>query len=171
MDSALIAFNEMGEKEFTDLLTRCCGSSQWVHSMAAVRPFADWDEVSAAADRIWARLAPADWLQAFSHHPMIGDVEGLRAKYANTKVWAQGEQVQIQEATETVLQGLAKGNQAYLTKFGYIFIVCATGKSAGEMLALLQSRLPNDPEQELPIAAEQQRQITQLRLAKTRAEL
>ncbi len=171
MPKSLAAFNLMEKKDLAELLTRCCGSREWVLHMASARPFASWPEISATADRIWAELNPADWLEAFTHHPMIGDLESLRAKFASTGAWAQSEQGQVQEAEEEVLQGLASGNRAYLEKFGYIFILCATGKSAAEMLALLQARLPNGPTQELPIAAEQQRQITQIRMQKLQADL
>ncbi len=171
MPKSLVILNLMKAKDLSELLTRCCGSSQWVLRMEAARPFASWSEIATTADRIWAGLGPADWLEAFSHHPMIGDLESLRAKFASTSAWAQSEQGQVQEAEEKVLQGLASGNRTYLKKFGYIFIVCATGKSATEMLGLLQARLPNDSAQELPIAAEQQRQITQIRLQKLQADL
>ncbi len=171
MSQSWIVFNRMGAEDCTDLLWRCCGSRQWVDRMIAARPFADWSTLMAAADRIWAELAPADWREAFGHHPMIGDLDSLRARFARTEAWTRSEQGQVREATEEVLQGLAIGNQAYLEKFGYIFIVCATGKSAAEMLSLLQTRLLNDPERELPIAAEQQRQIIRIRLDKARAAL
>ncbi len=171
MPKSLVALNDMEEQELAVLLTRCCGSRQWVCRMAVARPFGAWTEVLAAADCIWAELAPADWREAFAHHPQIGDRESLRARFAGTAVWARDEQSQVQAAGEAVLQDLAAGNRAYREKFGYIFIVCATGKSAAEMLSLLQSRLPNDPERELFIAAEQQRQITRIRLEKVRADL
>ncbi len=171
MCNSLAAFNRMEAGDLTALLNRCCGSRRWVRRMAAARPFADWSAITAAADRIWTELAPADWQEAFAHHPMIGDVEGLRARFAPTATWAQSEQGQVRLATEETLQGLAAGNRAYRERFGYIFIVCATGKSAAEMLSLLQARLRNDPERELIIAAEQQRQITRIRLDKAREDL
>lgn len=171
MPGSVDALNSMPAADLEDLLSRCCGARRWAQGMAAARPFANWDDLTAAADRIWAQLDAGDWKEAFAHHPMIGDLESLRAKFAGTAEWAQGEQGQVREAEEKVLRGLAEGNQAYLARFGYIFIVCATGKSASEMLTLLQARLPNDPDRELVIAAEQQRQITRIRLEKAREEL
>ena len=134
--------------------------------MTAHRPFADAAALFALADACWAGLSRDDWLEAFAHHPRIGDVEGLRTRFANTRAWAAGEQAGTASASEAVLQALTEGNRAYEARFGYIFIVCATGKSAEEMLGLLHARLPNDPAAELPIAAEEQRKITRLRLEK-----
>jgi OHCU decarboxylase len=105
-------------------------------------------------------------LAAFAAHPRIGDVDSLRTKFAHTKTWASGEQAGVDAASEDTLIRLADGNDAYFDRFGYIFIVCATGKSADQMLALLEARLPNDAVTELPIAAAEQRKITQLRLQK-----
>ena len=107
-----------------------------------------------------------DYLEAFEGHPRIGDVESLAKKYANTKGWAGGEQKGLESADREVLQRLAKGNADYEAKFGHIFIVCATGKSAAEMLALLEARMPNDPKTEVMVAAEEQNKITRLRLKK-----
>lgn len=109
----------------------------------------------------------ADLLEAFSHHPQIGaDLESLRKKFAATATWSAGEQSAINTADEMTLLGLVEWNRDYLAKFGYIFIVCATGKSAAEMLALLRARLPNDLEAELNIAAAEQAKILHLRLDK-----
>lgn len=171
MAASIDVLNELDQETRHNLLERCCGARRWVSGMLAQHPYRDWSHVQEAADEIWWSLAGDDWREAFSHHPKIGDLESLRAKFASTQSWAKGEQSQIQEATERVLEGLAQGNQAYEAKFGYIFIVCATGKSAATMLSMLRERLDNDPEQELPIAAEQQRQIMQLRLDKARMEL
>ncbi|MNT52311.1 OHCU decarboxylase [compost metagenome] len=118
------------------------------------------------AEHIWRGLGPEDWKEAFEHHPRIGDLDSLKAKYANTRDWAAGEQSGAASAPEEVLQALAEGNQTYEAKFGHLFIVCATGKTAKEMLDLLQARLPNAPQVELGIAADEQRKITRLRLEK-----
>jgi 2-oxo-4-hydroxy-4-carboxy-5-ureidoimidazoline decarboxylase len=134
--------------------------------MLARRPFASVESLYETADKVWIWLYEEDWLEAFTHHPKIGDIDSLRAKFANTKAWAEGEQSGVEAASEEVLQGLAAGNSAYEAKFGYIFIVCATGKSAGEMLAILNSRLPNDPAVELQLAAVEQQKITRIRLEK-----
>ena len=147
-------------------LQRCCGSSRWVKEMISHRPFHDEAQLFAVAEQIWRRLAPEDWREAFSHHPRIGDLNSLREKFAHTRQWSTGEQAGMQDAAEEVLEALASGNTAYENKFGYIFIVCATGKSAAEMLAVLQQRLPHDPALEIKIAAEEQNKITRIRLEK-----
>jgi 2-oxo-4-hydroxy-4-carboxy-5-ureidoimidazoline decarboxylase len=147
-------------------LERCCGASRWVDAMLALRPFADRAALFAAADRAFAVLARADWLEAFSHHPKIGDLDALRSKFATTAGWAGEEQRGASAADEATLRRLAEGNRAYEERFGYIFIVCATGKSASEMLALLEARLGNAPEFELAVAASEQKKITRLRLEK-----
>jgi len=147
-------------------LTRCCGSSEWVDLMLQQAPFESVEQVYRLAEQVADSLTAEDWLEAFTHHPQIGDVASLRQKFAQTADWAASEQAGSAEASEATLQALAEGNAAYLKKFGFIFIVCATGKSAEDMLALLQARLPNDPEKELGIAAGEQRKITHLRLEK-----
>jgi 2-oxo-4-hydroxy-4-carboxy-5-ureidoimidazoline decarboxylase len=147
-------------------LERCCGAAAWVEAMLAARPFADRAALHAAAERAARALSRADWLEAFAHHPRIGDVAALRAKFAATAAWAGAEQGGAVGAPEAVLAALARGNRAYEERFGYIFIVCATGQRADEMLAILESRLANDPARELDIAAAEQRRITRLRLEK-----
>jgi allantoinase len=147
-------------------LLKCCASTRWVEVMLAARPFVDDAGLLQAAGKYWWGLDQSDWLEAFAGHPKIGDVDSLRAKFANTRQWAGSEQAGVAEASEATLQRLSKLNDEYQTKFGYIFIVCATGKSADEMLALLESRLPNDAETELKTAAGEQLKITELRLKK-----
>lgn len=147
-------------------LERCCGSSRWIEQMLAARPFASVDALIALAASVWLGLDRQDWLEAFTHHPKIGDIDSLRAKFASTKQWAQGEQKGVQDASESILNELAQGNTDYEERFGYIFIVCATGKTASEMLTLLKARLQNSPEQEIKIAADEQAKITRLRLEK-----
>jgi 2-oxo-4-hydroxy-4-carboxy-5-ureidoimidazoline decarboxylase len=143
----------------------CCGSTRWANEMAKRRPFADGAALLHAAEEIWRGLTPADWLQAFAAHPKIGDFQMLRAKYSGADGPAS-EQAGVIGASEEVLEALAAGNAAYEARFGYIFIVCATGKSAAEVLALLLRRLKNDPDQELLIAGNEQQKITHLRLRK-----
>lgn len=134
--------------------------------LIASRPYASEAELYNASDRIWQSLKTEDWLEAFSHHPKIGDLESLKTKFASTSDWASGEQGGVALASERVIEELAAGNTAYEEKFGYIFIVCATGKTAGEMLALLQERLHNSPDVEIVRAMEEQNKITRLRLEK-----
>ena len=157
-------FNSLPLAQAEQTLLDCCGSTRWVSRMAAQRPFLDLKNLCEAADSIWRGLAPADWLEAFSRHPQIGEKAASGSE--SSRRWAEGEQTGARVATENVKTRLAWGNQIYREKFGYIFIVCATGKSAEEMLALLEQRLQNDPAHELNIAAEQQRLITRLRLEK-----
>ncbi len=150
--------------EAPTLLTTCCGSTRWVERMLARRPFGSRDALLDAARHEWWALGPDDWRDAFSHHPKIGDGDTLRTRFAATRDLSEKEQAGVTGASEAVLDALAEGNRAYEEKFGYIFIVCATGKSAEEMLALLRERLPNEPEKEIRIAAQEQAKITAIRL-------
>lgn len=148
-------------------LAACCGSQRWVAGMLAARPFASAEGLFGAAERVADELGREDWLEAFAHHPRIGDVDALRARFgARAGGWSAGEQAGVDGAQEVVLAALAAGNLHYEKRFGYLFIVCATGKTAAEMLALLEARLGSDPEEELATAAGEQRKITRLRLAK-----
>ena len=118
------------------------------------------------AEETWFSLSGQDWLEAFSHHPKIGNIRSLQSKFQKTAKLSESEQKSISHVSEDILKEIAEGNQLYEKKFGYIFIVCATGKTAEEMLALLNERLKNDPEAELLIAAKEQNKITRLRLEK-----
>ena len=119
---------------------------------------------------IWfEKCGPEDWLEAFKAHPKIGDIDSLAKKYANTKNWSGKEQAGIETASMETLKALAEGNEKYEEKFGYIFIVCATGKTAKEMLTILNSRINNDPEKEILIAMHEQHKITEIRLHKLMA--
>jgi 2-oxo-4-hydroxy-4-carboxy-5-ureidoimidazoline decarboxylase len=158
--------DDASEAEARQRLSRCCGSRLWVDRMIARRPFGSGDGLLQAARDVWFALDPADWLEAFSHHPKIGDRDALRARFASTRALSEREQSGVAGAREEVLAALAEGNAAYERRFGYIFIVCATGKSADEMLGLLRGRLDNDPPRELQIAAAEQAKITELRLTR-----
>lgn len=158
--------NNLPDREATACFLRCCGSRAWAAAMIAARPWANLDELLTAADDAGRNLGEADWLEAFAAHPRIGDIESLREKFANTKLWAAGEQAGVAAADEAVLSGLAEGNAAYEIRFGFLFIVCATGKSAEEMLRLLRARLSNSRETELRIAADEQLKITKIRVLK-----
>ena len=158
--------NNLEVEPLRSALIKCCASRRWVDQMIAARPFGNDSLVLEAAASNWWNLDCEDWLEAFAAHPKIGDVDSLRAKFANTRAWAGGEQAGVAAASEATLHKLAELNREYETRFGYIFIVCATGKSADEMLAILESRLPNDPQTELGIAAGEQLKITKLRLKK-----
>lgn len=140
------------------ILQECCGASRWVLAMVNRRPFGSREAVLAAADEIWTSLDGDDWREAFAYHPRIGE--------RTTSAVAAKEQSGVTDATNLVRQALAEANRDYEERFGYIYIVCATGKSAEEMLAIAQARLQNDPDTELKVAAEEQRKITRLRLQK-----
>ena len=139
-------------------LMRCCASHRWSHLMATERPFANVDVMAAVAQRLWWSLAAADWLEAFAAHPRIGE----RA----TSAWSAQEQARAMETGDAVRARLVAGNRAYEDRFGYTFIVCATDKAADEILAILDRRLLNEPADELQVAADEQRKITELRLRK-----
>jgi 2-oxo-4-hydroxy-4-carboxy-5-ureidoimidazoline decarboxylase len=158
--------NDLTEEQAKEEFMRCCGSARWAGKMAAGRPYMGEDELFHYSDKIWFDLGKEDWLEAFSHHPKIGDIESLSKKFADTKQWAEGEQSGVNAASREILQELADGNQAYEDKFGYIFIVCATGKTAGEMLEILKERLNNTPETEIKTAMKEQNKITHIRLEK-----
>jgi OHCU decarboxylase len=138
---------------------RCCGSARWARGMVEARPFVSLEAMIGEGDACWAALAPEDWLEAFAAHPEIGEQKPVSA-------WSTGEQAGMASAAEDVRARLAALNAAYRSGFGYIFIVCATGKSPEDMLLMLEARLSNTPAIELRIAAEEQRKITSLRLAK-----
>jgi OHCU decarboxylase len=137
-------------------LLACCGSREWTRRMLQLQPFATAEQMLEAAGRVWWELAPADWLEAFAAHPRIGE------RTADTL--AGKEQAGVEGAKTEILARLAAGNRDYEQKFGYIYIVCASGKTAAQMFEILESRLQNDPASELRVAAGQQRQITRLRL-------
>jgi allantoinase len=150
--------NKMAADEARSAFLRCCGSSKWATEMEIRRPYASLGQLLEEADRIWREAGAVDWLEAFRAHPRIG--ESSKSK------WSQEEQAGTRSAATSVLSELTEGNRVYYERFGFIFIICANGKGADEMLAALRSRLDNDRETELQNAAEQQRLITQLRLLK-----
>ena len=159
-------FDHLSFEKKKELLQKCCGSSAWVNKMLAAPAVEDLVDLFETSDESWYACSKQDWLEAFQQHPRIGDITSLKERYANTAAWASNEQSGVSAAPGKILEDLSKANGVYESKFGYIFIVCATGKSAGEMLEILNSRLRNDPEQEIKIAAEEQNKITKIRLEK-----
>lgn len=159
-------FNILPKEQLIAELTKCCGSSAWVNRILPFIPADDMVELLEDAEEQWWKCSEADWKEAFAQHPKIGDMDSLKKKFVSTATWASGEQSGINTATEEMINALAEGNRLYEEKFGYIFIVCATGKSADEMLRLLQERLNNDPATEIQIAADEQNKITKLRIEK-----
>jgi allantoinase len=158
MYGRLRRLNAMPVEEARSDLLRCCGSAKWADRMVRLRPYASVSKLFEEADRIWGETAIDDRFEAFAAHPRIGDSSKSR--------WSEEEQTRARSAETSVLQELAEANRAYYDRFGFIFIICASGKGAGEMLEALRRRLTNDRETELRNAAEQQRQITRLRLVK-----
>jgi len=151
--------NQLSEAEAASAFLKCCGSQGWAERMTEGRPFLDADQLQKKADEAWWQLTAQDWLQAFSAHPRIGEARQL------TK-WSGQEQSGMDGAPRQTTDRLAALNDLYFGRFGWIYIVCATGKSATEMLALLESRLSNEAEEELRIAASEQAKIMRLRLGK-----
>ncbi len=145
---------------------KCCGSRKWAAALADKRPYSDLSALLTASDKIWERCSGEDALEAFDQHPRIGDIESLEKKFPETKEWAGGEQSGVNTASARVLEELARGNERYEQKFGYIFIICASGKTAKEMLDLLNERLFNEAGEELEIAMKEQNKIAHLRLKK-----
>ncbi len=150
------------EKEFL----KCCGSGEWAKRMIVERPFEDFDDLIAKADHVWWLLEPRDWLEAFQSHPKIGQKKPEQQTSAEAQAWSEQEQSGTHNSTRKTREALASLNNVYEEKFGHIFIVCATGKTSEEMLAILRHRLGNSPDEELRNAAGEQAKITQLRLMK-----
>ncbi len=156
----------MDEDQAAKLLAECCGSSRWVAMMTSRRPFGTRDVVFAIAEDVYDLLEPNDWLEAFAHHPRIGERTGAVAQGERGSTWSIREQSGVDHTARDVRDQLALTNNEYEQRFGYIYIVCAAGKGADEMLSLARERLRNDPADEMRIAAEEQRRIMRLRLAK-----
>lgn len=154
------------EAQARELLTRCCGSTRWVDGMLARRPFHEPGALAEAADEVWFALDEDGWREAFDHHPRIGDVEKLRQKFAATADLSEAEQAGVAGAGDRVLEALAQANRDYEARYGHIFLVCATGKTAAQMLAILRSRMSNEPAHELRVAAGEQAKITRIRMEK-----
>lgn len=159
-------FNVLPVEEAVAALQACCAAQRWVSAVVEQRPFSSLDDLQQSARIEWSGLAEADYLEAFDAHPKIGDPDSLKKKYADTHKMASKEQSLVEEAAPEVIADLATLNQAYFEKFGFIFIVCATGKTATEMLALVKERLPNDRADELVNAASEQAAITAIRINK-----
>lgn len=159
-------FNELSSVRAAQALLDCCGSKKWVHRVLAERPFKTVGHLSEVAEKAWASLDRADWLEAFFHHPPIGGTRAKAKQSPKATRWSKGEQSSVNKASSETRAALASANRAYREKFGFVFLICAAGKSGEEVLEELQRRLSSDPEGEIRIAAEEQRKITRLRLQK-----
>jgi len=173
VNPVLARWNRLSTVDAARNILPCCGSINWAGGMAARRPIADEAALLAASDETWRNLTPADWMEAFQSHPRIGESRSSSAQSPQilpsrdqSVEWSTQEQGNIAHAETAAKIALADANREYERRFKRIFIVCATGKSAQEILEMLRRRLRNDAESELHEAAEQQSQITQIRLKK-----
>jgi OHCU decarboxylase len=159
-------FNSLAPEQAEAEILKCCGSRAWARRTIGERPFASLDDLIAKSDEIWWSLEPSDWLEAFHSHPKIGEQKAAAPTTAEAQQWSADEQSGIRDSTEQTKEALARLNAEYEKKFGYIFIVCASGKTSEEMLTILRARLENAPAEELRNAAAEQAKITRLRLEK-----
>jgi 2-oxo-4-hydroxy-4-carboxy-5-ureidoimidazoline decarboxylase len=162
----LVRWNALTDEEAARAILPCCGSQKWARSLASRRPVLDTSALLSASDEIWRSLSEEDWLEAFRSHPRIGESRTQEPVTAQSLAWSEEEQQKAAAADEALKMALKWGNREYEQKFGRIFIVCATGKSSSEILEILRRRLHNDEKTELQQAAEEQRQIMNLRLRK-----
>lgn len=166
MNDVLARWNFLPIAAAFDEILPCCSSRAWADGMVARRPLPDEAALLAASDETWRRLAELDWLEAVRSHPRIGESEAPKTASQQSAAWSEQEQRNVSGASDSVKVALAEGNREYERRFSRIFIVCATGKSSAEILKTLERRLKNDERTEIQEAAEQQRQITQIRLRK-----
>jgi OHCU decarboxylase len=162
----LASLNELPPGDAETAFLDCCGSHEWARRMAEARPFPMLEDLFVAAEKIWFSLAPADRLEAFAAHPKIGSKKHAPVQKKRAAKWSGGEQAGMDAASDEVRTQLAEVNRLYEDKFGFIFIVCATGRSADEMAAIARARLGNSLETEIQLAAEEQAKITEIRLGK-----
>ena len=166
MNTVLARWNNLAAPEAAHEILPCCGSQRWAHALTRLRPLQDAAALLVRSDEILEQLDPADWAEAFASHPRIGERKSPAAATARAAAWSSQEQSGAALLGEDIQERLRSANAEYERRFGRIYIVCATGKSAEEMLSILHRRLQNDEAAELREAAEQQREITQLRLKK-----
>jgi len=166
MNQSINKLNELSADDAEAELLKCCGSTRWAQSMAGGRPFHSLAELLTKGDSVWWSLSEEDWLEAFRAHPKIGEKKAAATQSTQAQNWSADEQSGTAGAAVATMKELADGNLEYERRFGFIYIVCARGKSSDEMLAILKGRLENEPQTELRNAAEEQRKITHLRLEK-----
>jgi 2-oxo-4-hydroxy-4-carboxy-5-ureidoimidazoline decarboxylase len=164
MINALARWNRLSAEEAENEIAACCGSRVWARRMASRRPIADETLLLRASDEVWCSLSEQDWKEAFESHPRIGESRAAESADRRSAECSANEQHRVSSESDSVKAALAAGNQEYERRFGRIFIVCATGKTGAEILEILRDRLHNDRATEMCEAAEQQRQITRLRL-------
>ena len=166
MHDDLAWLNSLPPVEAEKELLQCCGSTRWAQQMAAARPYRTLENLTATANELWWSLDRNDWLEAFRSHPKIGEKKAADPVSTQASQWSGQEQAGVATASQETVDSLATLNRAYEEKFGFIFIICATGKTSAEMMSSLRERLEHDPVDELPIAAAEQSKITALRLNK-----
>ena len=164
--TSLSDLNALPPRAAETLLSACCGAPAWVKAMLDRRPFSTVDEMLSASDEICARLSPDQWMAAFAHHPRIGERSTAAPVSDAARRWSEGEQSASASSDDDVRREVAEAQRLYELRFGYIFIICASGRSAEEILGELRARLQNAPDVELRAAAEEQRKIARLRLEK-----
>ena len=160
----LTELNKVDNKSAGLFFRQCCTSSLWEEKMVIGRPYRDEGHLRDYANHCWGLLSDNDYIEAFDGHPKIGDIESLKNKFKSSQNMARNEQSSVAEASIETLESLSRRNAEYEKKFGFIFIVFAAGKSAEEMLNILNKRIENSRSEEIANAAEQQRMIFQLRL-------
>ena len=158
--------NSLTAEDAANELLQCCGSRRWTEQMSSDRPYSTLEALLTHADQVWWALTPDDWLEAFRSHPKIGEKKASDRVSAQSQQWSGQEQAGVSNASQQTVESLAELNLAYEQKFGFIFIICATGKTSEEMLAALKERLAHDSDTELRLAAAEQAKIIELRLKK-----
>jgi OHCU decarboxylase len=164
LDRGIARLDALPPAEAERELLDCCGAPAWARRMAAARPFGDRESLRVAAAAAFDALEPADWLAALEAHPRIGGSPESGRQSGRAEGWSGDEQARAAGGAAGVREALARGNRRYEERFGHRYVVCASGRSAEELLSLLERRLGNDPEAELAVAAAEQRRITALRL-------
>lgn len=166
MNGGLEKINDATNADAESMFLDCCGSIEWARRMTESRPFSSESALFESAAKIWNSLRSSDWLEAFAAHPRIGERKAATSQQERSAEWSSSEQAGVDSGDDVTRQDLARANQEYIDKFGFIFIVCATGKSAREMLELCRARSGNDRDTEVEIAAKEQQKITEIRLQK-----
>jgi OHCU decarboxylase len=166
LDRGIEWLNTLSPQELKEQFLKCCGSTAWADRMSDARPFESREQLISEANRIWWSLEADDWLEAFRSHPKIGEKKAQSHISADAQKWSEEEQAAADQSSTATKQALAQLNEAYQQKFGFIYIICAAGKSSEEMLEILEGRMDNAPDEELRVAAAEQAKITQLRLKK-----
>jgi OHCU decarboxylase len=158
--------NDMSDAQLWVELSKCCGSKTWIKLMLENHPYTNIEDLYLKASHLWFSVDTNDCLEAYSHHPQIGDMDSLKKKFGTTANWSGKEQAGVNTASEDVLKELKLLNEEYYSKNGFVFLICATGKSAEEMLISLKERIVHTRDQELKIAAQEQNKIIKIRLEK-----